>query len=62
MTVEKILVEVSLVINLVQIAGIQKMKDVKITQDTGDSHLLKNPPLTDIPAILILRLAAQVAT
>lgn len=60
MTVEKILVEVSLVINLVRTAGIQKMKKVEVLQDAGDFHLLKSPPLTDIPAILTLRLAVQV--
>lgn len=62
MTVEKTLVEVSLVINPVQTAGIQKMKDVEVTWDAGDSHLLKSPPLTDIPAILTLQLVVRVAT
>ena len=57
MTVEKTLVEVSLLINPVPTAGIQKMKDVEVTRDAGDSRLLKSPPLTDIPAILTLQLA-----
>lgn len=62
MTVENILVEVSLAVNPVQTAGIQIMKDVEVTQDAGDSHLLKSPHLADIPAILTLQLAVRVAT
>ena len=56
MTVEKTLVEVCLVINPVQTAGIQKMKVVEVTRDVGECHLLKCPPLTDFPAILTLQL------
>lgn len=62
MTVEKILVEVSLVVNPVQTASIQIMKDVEVIQDAGDSHPLKSPRLADIPAIPTLPLAVRVAT
>lgn len=62
MTVENTLVEVSVVVNPVQAAGIQIMKDVEVTQDAGDSHLLKSPRVADIPAILTLQLAVRVAT
>lgn len=62
MTVEKTLVEVSLVVNPVQTAGIQIMKDVEVTQNAGDSHPLKSPCLAAIPAILTLQLAVRAAT
>lgn len=38
------------------------MKDVEVTQDAGNSHLLKSPCQADIPTILTLQLAVQVAT